>query len=884
MPLTAIIVIHRSPGRMPGCLEAIRACTNGEYRLLVIDAAPGRDSQSDGRWRGDGDLQVIDSRGGKRAVKACNTVLKQGKWHQVYMVGSTIRVADGWIEALGRCLETAPQAGLVGPLMDSHYAGLQIPLCTPTDLAGSTGDLNAALQSRCRNQRVAVRNPGVGCLGGKLATVRALGYLDETCEDMDVALADLCLRAEMAGYQNYLAGDILVAADKRVQSHRWQKALRDKWESLEPESDRRKHYEALSLCAQAHQARQRENLDRAVELYLEGIGLFPAEHKLYLDLADMLAATGRIEDALQTLQEMPDEPSRPAGELITAICRRDMAQPEQARSVVDRLLSADDGCAAGWWLQGALQMDAGQPDRAERSFRKSIALDPGFGDSHTALGKLKADHGASTEALDWLERGFVLSPDVDRNATAYHAAISQGQDYRRALPFFLAAAAICRSSRRLRYLLIDILLKSGQPDLAMGVIESALVDFSPDEGLLTAALAVREQLADGPLQKNGSTVCFCLIVRDEETDLPRCLHSIKPVADEIVIVDTGSRDRTRDIARVFGARVYDFKWCDDFAAAKNFAARQARARWIFSIDADEVLSPLDHEAVRLLLQRPASDPVAYAVTTRNYLKLMDVIGWQPNDGHYPEEAGLGWMPSEKVRLFPNDRRLHFVYPVHEMVEPSLEAAGIPVVACDIPVHHYGKLNYARSQAKGATYYKIGLKKLEALQDSPTGIRELAIQAQTLGDYPEAARLWEHLLTLEPGRAHTYINLGTVYLELGEYAKALQMARQAQKMDPAIKESHFNLALSMFYRGDARGAIGVLEQLVEQQPDYFAARFILAAACCCAGEDEQARAALGKLQHTGIAAGLPEAAHTLAQGMEKAGQSTFARALQTLIPV
>jgi len=883
MTTFTIIVIHRPPAQLADCLEPIATFTGGEHELYVLAPGPVGDRRQGAHGDGLLPTRVAVGEDPRELVLATNRLLQTGRHAHVVLLDSAAVVTDGWLAGLGTCLATAPRAGMISPLANSHFAGLPAALFPASAPASICEQTAAGSQPHWPGRRLAERLPAVHCLAVKTAILREIDFLDETFTDVEAALADLCLRVELAGYQNYLAPDVFVATVGRPPSNRSGKAVRDKWESLDPESDRRKHYEALSLCAQARQARQREDLDQAVELYLKGIGLFPAEQKLYLDLAELLAAAGRYNDALQALQEMPGEASNPASELIAGVCRWGLAQPELARSAVDRLLANAKHSAAGWWLQGALQLDAGQVEHAERSFRESIARDPGFGDSHTALGKLKADQATSEEALEWLERGFVLAPDGDRNATAYHTAISQGQTYRRALPYFANAAAVCRSSRRLRYLLIDILLNSGQPDLAMGVIESALVDFSLDEGLLAAALAVREQLSAGPLPESGAAVSSCLIVRDEEADLPRCLHSIKPVADEIVVVDTGSRDKTRDIARAFGARVFDFEWCDDFAAAKNFAAQQARAPWIFSIDADEVLSPLDYAAVRQLLPGDAAGPVAYAVTTRNYLKLMDVIGWQPNDGHYPEEAGLGWMPSEKVRLFPNDQRVRFVYPVHEMVEPSLEAAGIAIVACDIPVHHYGKLNHARSQAKGATYYKIGLKKLEALQDSPTGIRELAIQAQTLGEYPEAARLWEHLLTLEPGMVHTYINLGTVYLELGEVAKALQMARQARMMDPSIKEGHFNLTLSMFYMGDARGAIGILEKVVAQQPAYFAARFILAAACCCAGEDEQARAALGKLQHSSLAAGLPEAVQTLAQKMEKAGQDTFAHALQTLIP-
>lgn len=103
-----------------------------------------------------------------------------------------------------------------------------------------------------------------------------------------------------------------------------------------------------------------------------------------------------------------------------------------------------------------------------------------------------------------------------------------------------------------------------------------------------------------------------MIVRDEQDTLGRCLESVAGVFDEIVIVDTGSNDATKDVATRWGARVFDFAWIDDFAAARNFAFAQGSSELLMWLDADDVLLPTDRE--KLLALKADLDPRIDAVS------------------------------------------------------------------------------------------------------------------------------------------------------------------------------------------------------------------------------------------------------------------------------
>ena len=116
------------------------------------------------------------------------------------------------------------------------------------------------------------------------------------------------------------------------------------------------------------------------------------------------------------------------------------------------------------------------------------------------------------------------------------------------------------------------------------------------------------------------TISLCMIVRNEEESLERCLESTRNVADEIIIVDTGSTDGTIDIAKRYTQKVYEFPWIDDFAAARNFAFSKATRQYCMWLDADDILEPSDREA---LLRLKALLPADVDVVMMRYHTAFD---------------------------------------------------------------------------------------------------------------------------------------------------------------------------------------------------------------------------------------------------------------------
>jgi tetratricopeptide (TPR) repeat protein len=285
-----------------------------------------------------------------------------------------------------------------------------------------------------------------------------------------------------------------------------------------------------------------------------------------------------------------------------------------------------------------------------------------------------------------------------------------------------------------------------------------------------------------------------MIVRDEAALLPECLEGLRGLADEIVVVDTGSTDETAQIAAAAGCRVLMQPWTGDFSAARNAALRACTGAWIFVVDADERIAAEDVPALRALATGPLDR--AWRITTRNYTHAAHLDGFTACAPEDPMARGFaGWTPSVKVRLFPNVAEARFEGVVHELVNASLERTGIVLCDAAIPVHHYPLLHSeARQRAKQALYLALGHAKAAAQPENPHAQAELGNQLVEVGDFAGAVRAYRDAVRLQPENARYLKELGTVLYLAGRPAEAEQALRLAAARDAGIAEVWRNLGV------------------------------------------------------------------------------------------
>jgi Glycosyl transferase family 2/Tetratricopeptide repeat len=203
-----------------------------------------------------------------------------------------------------------------------------------------------------------------------------------------------------------------------------------------------------------------------------------------------------------------------------------------------------------------------------------------------------------------------------------------------------------------------------------------------------------------------ATLSLCLIVRNGVPALAEALASARSFMDEMVVVDTGSTDDSRQVAASFGARVVEFPWCDDFSAARNYSLEQATGDWIFWMDADDVL-PEDsgRELRRLIRECPGKDATFWVNVEED---VPAKTGAQPRT-----------MAHAHIKLFPRHPRIRFCYRIHEQVAPAIRALGLPIRRTQAVVRHVhaGRSRQAE-QARAERNLRLVNLDLEERPDDP----------------------------------------------------------------------------------------------------------------------------------------------------------------------
>jgi tetratricopeptide (TPR) repeat protein len=504
--------------------------------------------------------------------------------------------------------------------------------------------------------------------------------------------------------------------------------------------------------------------------------------------------------------------------------------PEEAVPVLRRALRLDPDLPSAWLTLGMVLLGRDQLQEGDRCLAEAVLRDAALSSAHYLRGVVAATSGREPDAAGHFADCLEVDP-------AHGSAASE--------------------------------LRSVLDSIPAG---------DPVRSRAEAVLARAPSPADTSSRR--ATLSVCLITKDEEEALPRCLRSLKPVADQIVVVDTGSTDDTREIARSFGADVHEFTWADDFAAARNAAVEHATCDWILIVDADEELTLGSAAQLRDLLTQPIAGSVCQLIT----LALSRRPGRLAPDlvGH--------------PRLFRRGEGIHFEGAIHEQL---VDREGRPLdsaLATGIVVHHHGYLESPAAMAeRGERNLRLLAARLEAEPDNPYLLFHLGHARLGCGRIEEAVPLLKRAGELaeeghafrtkaiillsdalrllgRPGEAEDALRaglashpdhpellcaLGLILEQQDKSDQAIEAYRAATRgrfgpiadyQDFACRDAVPRGRLAAIYlsRGETGTALGELKAALALRPEATDLRHLLASAFIALGQYQQARYGLDSL--------------------------------------
>jgi glycosyltransferase involved in cell wall biosynthesis/tetratricopeptide (TPR) repeat protein len=301
------------------------------------------------------------------------------------------------------------------------------------------------------------------------------------------------------------------------------------------------------------------------------------------------------------------------------------------------------------------------------------------------------------------------------------------------------------------------------------------------------------------------TVSLCIITKDEEANIGACLESARGLFDEIIILDTGSTDRTKEIAREYGAKVFDFQWIDHFGAARNACIDHATSDYIFWLDADDRLDEINRDKLRQLLVSLPEANVAYSMKCRCLAA-----------------PGQPATVVDHVRLFRRDPRIRWRYRIHEQILGAIRESGGQVLHSDIVITHTGYADPALRASK--LQRDLHILEMEYAQQ-PHDPFTLFNLGQTFAEMHQFDRA-EALLQESLQRSHPsdsivrklYVLLCNCRRGRGQPELALQTCITGQSVCPNDAELLFLEGVLREQTNDLHGAKAVLLRLLNTRDD------------------------------------------------------------------
>ncbi|MBI4441001.1 glycosyltransferase [Candidatus Woesearchaeota archaeon] len=305
---------------------------------------------------------------------------------------------------------------------------------------------------------------------------------------------------------------------------------------------------------------------------------------------------------------------------------------------------------------------------------------------------------------------------------------------------------------------------------------------------------------------------LCMIIKNEEQFIEQCLLSVKGLVDEIIIVDTGSSDRTIELAKKHNAQVFSVPWENDFSKARNAALSHAQGTWILVLDADEALDPVMHDNVRECIKDPLT--WAFRIPIFNYSDDATQPGWSSVTGPLALEFS-GFVLTRVARLFRRRPEITYQFSVHEGVEFSIEEHHGIMRNAPFVIHHYGARR-GNASVKQETYFSLVQQDCKQYPQHPKPFYELGVGYLDIGDFDKAKAAFEQAIKNNDHYLMPYHYLAEIAVHQGDFQQAKAFFEKSLSLRES-EETHFRLGQVLLKLQDISGALVHWGKALEKNP-------------------------------------------------------------------
>ncbi|MDR1830043.1 MAG: glycosyltransferase [Candidatus Fibromonas sp.] len=422
-----------------------------------------------------------------------------------------------------------------------------------------------------------------------------------------------------------------------------------------------------------------------------------------------------------------------------------------------------------------------KPEEAKEMYEKCIKQFPKSEEAYYGLAIILMTQNEKKESMVLFRKVLTMKADISAGGTNYFVI---KQDSLKKLSIWEFEQGNFKLSRNYAE---QILKESPDNQDAKGLFERA-----------NAALLNKKDKR--PL------LSICMIVKDEEKNIGECLKSTQGLADEIIVIDTGSTDKTVEIAKSYGAKIEYFAWTKDFSAARNYSLSKATSRWIIWLDADDRLPKRTVEELRQKLSQEIPN------------KVFSLVVCNTSDG------GKTGVRFSHIRVFPNNPDIRFEGKIHEQILRSVRKLKLTEEKTSLEIFHTGYEDPAllkEKQLRNLDLYKEEYP--DPMKMDPNAMHNYATSYEIMGDYENALTWLKN--ALEKAKKENYNdyeilipqNIARVLEHLGKKEEAMDYLNRSLAVDPCFEPSISHKARLLAESGQSEGAVKLFGYLASLVP-------------------------------------------------------------------